>query len=122
MGYILDTSAIIEILRKTERGKRIAEKIRGNEIATSVFSVYELLMGLNKGEQITELVNTIPSIAFEAQDAQKSSSVHRDLLRKGKPINLIDMFIASMALNRSLHIITCDRDFEKIAGLKMDIY
>ena len=117
---MLDTSSVIEVLRKTQKGDKILREISGKDICLPVFAVHELFLGNGRGEK--DIVEKFPVLAFEKEHGIRSSQIYSLLSHSGELIELVDIFIASIALENNIEFITCDRDFEKIRGLKVKVF
>jgi predicted nucleic acid-binding protein len=64
----------------------------------------------------------VPVVPFELGDALKSIDIQQELSRKGRTVNLVDVFIASISLGRDASLVTCDRGFEQISGLDVQVF
>ncbi len=119
--YVLDTSALIEIINITPKGKRILDLVGNSMAATTSFSIHETLVGLSEKEAfvIGNLAHKMEIFPFTFVDAEKSSSIEKALLEKGTPINKVDVFIAGICISKQAELITLDKDFRKIPNLKI---
>src|SRR3989344_2727530 len=92
--FILDTSILIELLHGTQIGRQISEEIK-EEVATTVFSIYEIKKGERKNEaEIIDLfLSNIKVIDFGVLAARESSKIEKELSEKGKLINRVNNFI-----------------------------
>ena len=68
---------------------------------------------------IRGLSHTMEILSFGQSDAEISSSIEKRLLKQGSPINKVDIFIAGICMAHDATIITLDRDFKKVIGLKV---
>src|SRR3990167_9739494 len=121
--FILDTSILIELLHGTQIGRQISEEIK-EEVATTVFSIYELKKGERKNEaEIIDLfLSNIKVLDFGVLAARESSKIEKELSEKGKLINRVDIFIASICNVEQAKLITLDKDFKKISSLKVRVF
>lgn len=118
---VLDTSAIIEILDGTAKGMKIKEMIREKEVCTTAFSIYELLVpaiGEEKASLELFLAN-FKVFSYDYASARKSSELQKEMSKKGMELSRVDMFIASICLTRNISLLTLDKDFKRISGLKV---
>ncbi len=117
----LDSSALIELIRGTEKGKRVQSHIAHEESATSVVCVHELLIGTreSKMEQMKEFLSTFTSLPVDMETAHQSAELQRTLTRDGKMIGQLDIFIAATALVHNVPLVTLDKDFRNVEGLKV---
>ncbi len=117
----LDSSAIIDILSGSERGRRIKEVLTEN-IAITSFSVHELLVGSDgKKKVIEDFLEGFDVLSYDAGCAAKSSDIEKSLSRQGRKINIIDIFIASICIKNSKMLVTSDKGFAGIKELDAEI-
>ena len=119
---VLDTSAMIEIAKGTERGLKIGEFLKGKMFTTTSFSVYEALFREKGTQKISEMIDLMGVISFDKESARISIETERELKKSGKMINLLDIFIAAICINHGHEIVTCDEDFRKISKLKSHVF
>jgi|SRR3989338_4443723 len=118
---VLDSSAIIHILEGTRQGLIIKENYGDEALSTTVFSINEVLIGLQgkQKEEAKAFLTILDIISFDQNAAFKSVELEEDLRAKGKLINKTDIFIASICISHSLPIITTDKDFQNVRSLKV---
>ncbi|HLC86428.1 MAG TPA: type II toxin-antitoxin system VapC family toxin [Candidatus Nanoarchaeia archaeon] len=121
--FILDSSAIIEILNGTNIGKNLANELKDGIVSTTVFSLYEILLGAKPKEtaKINDFFESMSILNFENSAAKESSNIERDLAKKGELINKVDIFIASICKLNDRTLITGDKDFKKVPNLKIKL-
>ena len=119
--FILDTSAIIEIINGTQNGKRILNETIGEMIFTTCFSVYEINLGAKQKEIpfIEDLFENLEVLNFDYIQAKESANIYKKLSIKGIIVNEIDIFIASICLLNNMTLVTTDKDFLRIPNLKI---
>lgn len=122
--YLLDSSAIIEILHDTETGKEIINLIDKNPVCTTSISVYEILLGENEkeSEKIHQFFSSIKILNFDENAAKFGVDLEKKLIRSGKNINKIDILIAGICKSNNKIIISLDSDFKRIDGIKSVIF
>jgi len=120
--HCLDTSAAIEILRGSEKGREIKELLSDDAFITA-FSVHELFVGTHSSQSKTleEFLKNFEVLDYNSECASKSAAIERSLSRQGKKINVIDVLIAGICMNASRTLISTDNDFRKINGLDVKI-
>jgi len=121
--FVLDTSAILEIIHGTDAGKRVVSVITENAAFTTPFSVYEVLMGERHYEtpKIKEFFSSAKTISFGDEAAAKAVEIAIALTKSGNLVNKIDIFIAAICMMNDGTLITRDRDFRRIHGLKCEV-
>jgi tRNA(fMet)-specific endonuclease VapC len=122
--YFLDTSAILELFSATEKGNKIENYLGDSSLAISSITVHELLVGLKESEKdfMNNFLKEAEIISFDKNSAEQSSSIERELRKKGKLINIMDILIAGSCNSKGFNLVTCDNDFLKINGLKVNIF
>ena len=118
--YLLDSSAIIEILQGTDKSKEIHKIIYGNTVKTTSLSLHEIAVGEDDAtiSTILNFFNNMDVLPFDINSAMISFSIEKKLRKMGKLINKIDILIAGICQQHNLTIITLDRDFNKIKSIK----
>lgn len=118
---ILDTSAIVEFLNGTDKSAEILRIIEDDVAGVSTLSVNEVLIGAH-GEQrriARDFFSSLEIVPFDEEAAYRSVDVEEMLSRKGKPIGKIDTLIAATALVHNVSLLTADKDFLNVDGLKV---
>jgi tRNA(fMet)-specific endonuclease VapC len=122
--YLLDTNIIIalfaeEALVKTNLGQ-----------ASTVFipsiTLGELYYGARKSgrtqanlSKIDELVASSAILVCDAETAQQYGQVKNELRRKGRPLPENDIWIAALALQHDLILVTRDAHFQEVDNLQV---
>src|SRR3989338_8183738 len=120
---VLDTSAIVEILRGTDIGKRIAEKFNKDIKFTTAISAYELMLGIKDKDtiKVESFLNDLDILDFDIKAGKESAQIEKELKSKGNLINKIDILISGICKNYNATILTLDHDFLKIKGIKDEL-
>ncbi len=116
---VLDTSVIIEIGRNNLSVKTALEGMPDNHLAVTCFTVHEI--NVSRASRLSALVSELEIVDYGYLDSLESSSVEKELRLKGSLINQVDIFIAGICRGRQLLLVTCDRDFTKVTGLKVHL-
>ena len=126
--YLLDTNAIIYILREQPRGflERFTQLQQG-EASISVITYGELLFGVAKSNRRTEalatlreLIELIPAFSLPESAASIYGTVRAELELSGKIIGNNDLWIAAHALAAGLILVTNnEKEFRRVRGLKV---
>ncbi len=121
--YLLDSSAILEIINDTTKGKEIIPILDG-KLFTTPFSIYEIFYGLKQTELnlLERLLEVLNMLNFDINCSLIAVDIMSKLSRKGEKINLVDIFIASIAISYSMTLVSLDKDFKKIDSLKTIIF
>lgn len=99
----------------------------GERIFVSSIAVSELWYGIrlstrqNVNASLLEaFLETILSIPFNDDDAKVAGAIRADLRRQGNKIGSYDCLIAAQAMRRDLLLITADRGFSRVKGLRWE--
>ena len=107
-GYLVDTSALIEMGRRKEY----------TEGAISVITYIEFLRGVSR-ERRSKVKNAL-KLAFDVvgigdEVVERYLELYDYVKIKGQSMNDLDLIIASTALAKEITLLTKDRDFEPIS-------
>ncbi|QGA54310.1 PIN domain-containing protein [Sulfolobus sp. E5-1-F] len=114
MRILADTSALIEFMRGNEVVKNIM--FDADKIYVSSLSVFELLLG--KDKNVLDFISSLDGVlSLTKRDSVTASLIYKRLKENGSLIGLVDILIASQAMNRKLTVLTKDKDFEKLGAI-----
>ena len=126
MKYLLDTNVIIDHFKGDTKAVSFIQINEQAGLAVSVISVAEVLEGLagqpkekQRQEDFEEFLSATRVIDIDAKIAEMFAKMRSNLRKMGKLIDNFDLLIASTALEFKLTLVTDDRDFERISGLKL---
>ena len=129
MRLLLDTNVISDFV-KGERGVLARLRAEPKEaVAISVVTAMEIEYGLRLNPArarrieavLQALLESIPVIPYEIEDARATASVRASLRKAGKPIGPYDSMIAGTALRHGLILVTANADeFERVGGLSVE--
>ena len=126
MKFLLDTNAVIALLK---RDARLIARLRQHgpsDFAVPAIAAHELFYGAFKGARVAENLVRVEAIqlevlAFDQEDARKAGELRALLARAGTPIGPYDVLIAGQALARDLTLITHNlREFRRVPGLRVE--
>ncbi|MFQ6089530.1 MAG: type II toxin-antitoxin system VapC family toxin [Candidatus Methanofastidiosia archaeon] len=129
MTYVLDTNIITAILKGNEKVKTKVQKIviEGKEIFINGISYYEIKRGLLSAKATRQLdrfnllCKTFGLIWLDTQPIfDRAAEIYANLQQRGELIEDADILIASIAKTRKLVLVTDDKDFQRIQGLKIE--
>lgn len=122
--FFLDTSAVLELIYGTEKGEQIKTFVKGGPIALSALSIHELLVGLKEKEReaLNNFFKEITVFDFDKKAAEKSAEVERELQKKGRLVNKMDILIAAACLVHGHEFLTCDKHFLTVEKLKVHLF
>lgn len=128
MRFLLDTNAVIALLRRT--APQLLERVlhcQEGDIALPSIVAYELYFGAYNSQKIAENLETLrlllqdfPVVAFDAADGRAAGDIRAHLAAKGQPIGPYDVLIAGQARARDLTLVSNNlREFERVPGLNL---
>lgn len=128
MAYLLDTNAVIALMKNHARVVERVRSVGRSELVICAPVEAELWFGASKSSRIDEnrqhlktLLDWLPSIPFDSEAARISGEIRADLARKGTPIGPYDLQIATIALANDCILVTHNMgEFSRIAGLKLE--
>ena len=130
MSYLLDTNAVIALLKDepTIFRKRLRRAVsRGAAIAVSSIVLYELWYGVARSARRREnaerlrvfLSGGIEVSAFDEEDAKAAGDLRATLEGAGTPIGPYDLLIAAQALRTGATLVTANvAEFTRVPGLQ----
>ncbi len=107
--------------------EKIKELKGENELGTTDINVFELYLGAYKSKNqekeladIKGLLNTLFITSTDKDSMEMAAKIIADLEKKGRPIDLRDLFIGAMCLTNSFKLLTRNRKhFENIERLEL---
>ncbi len=110
MTILLDTSVIIDVLRRRRSRRELLRSLleQGHELACSAISVAEVYSGMRSEEaEVTgQFINTLECVALSREAARRAGQLRREWQRKGRTLSLPDAIIASVALSYDFTLAT----------------
>ncbi|WP_322769707.1 type II toxin-antitoxin system VapC family toxin [Frankia sp. Cr1] len=129
MTYLLDTNAVVALLRNKPLAVRDRYRealASGEPLALSSVVLFELWYGVAKSSQVQEnserlrvlLSGDFDLLDFDDEDARTAGQVRAALEKDGQPIGAYDLLIAAQAVRRGLTVVTANTsEFSRVAGL-----
>jgi predicted nucleic acid-binding protein len=122
----IDSDVLIEILdKKSEKGDEALKQIlqSGEEIATTVISLHEILYGLHKYAKPVKEILLLPILNYTKKDAVLSSKIELEAEEKGKSIRRTDAMIAAITINNGAKLHTFDlKHFNSLKALGLKLF
>jgi tRNA(fMet)-specific endonuclease VapC len=126
MKYLLDTNAVIALLKQNPAVNARFERHDPTDIGVSAIVAHELFFGAYKSQRRAQNLDDVDELRFETvdfdfEDARAAGEIRARLAAAGTPIGPLDVLIAGQALVRDLILITNNtREFRRVAGLQME--
>lgn len=130
MNYLLDTNAVIALLRNKPTDVRERFRVAaaaGDYLAVPSVVLFELWYGVAKSSHVSEnterlrvfLSGVVDPLGFDDEDAKFAGRVRAALEKSGTPIGPYDLLIAGQALARGLTVVTANvGEFGRVPGLE----
>jgi tRNA(fMet)-specific endonuclease VapC len=120
---LIDTSIIIDHLRKKSKTKSHFYRIVGNHnLFISTITLFELYSGATDKERLKDIKNIIAYVhilPFTSKIAKQAGEIFRSLKKENKLIEFRDLFIGATALAHDLPIMSLnEKHFNRIKELK----
>lgn len=119
---VLDTNFLVYLLNNKSAAD--AADFYTNPKTTSI-SLYELYYGawnsLKPKENILKvnsLLKSVELLTFDKPAAEKAGEIQAVLMNSGEPIDIQDVLIAGIVMSRNEELVTNDKHFRRIPGLK----
>lgn len=123
---LLDTTIVIRLLNDNQR---VQSRIVHFEIYLPCIVVGELAFGANKSgrvqhnlDRLEEFVAKSTLLDVGLETARIYGQIKQSLLAKGRPIPDNDLWIASLAIQHQLPVVTYDAHFAEITGLIVETW
>ncbi len=114
---IIDTNVVIEYLRGNTKIANIVDSNMGmGGVSITAITRYELLQRANKDQSVLSFISEINVYDFDKLASDRAAGLWHKLKSKGKVVDDLDLFIASIALSNGEKLITLDNDFRHIDG------
>jgi tRNA(fMet)-specific endonuclease VapC len=130
MRFLLDSGIASDYVNRRsgvyERAR--AEVAKGNPIGIGVPVLAELVSGIERGSSrdrnLPILQRALASLKvwpFDQSAAFEYGRIHAELVRIGRPMQVVDMMIAAIAFTLgNCMVVTKDSDLSAVPGLKVD--
>lgn len=124
---MLDTNIASYIAkgRHAEAIKRHIRAVPSNRLCFSTITEAELRVGLALNpkatrltQEVTALLNRIEALPWDSDAAEQYASIGAQLSKVGTPIGQMDLLIAAHALAVGATLVTNDKAFRHVVGLK----
>lgn len=119
--YILDSNILIYLSNKDPKIKKMLQSLKREYFFVSTISTIEVLMGAKNEKDEKELNRFIHQFA----PIDLNSAIGREAVKMSKKqekkLKFKDLLIAATAQVEGLTLVTADKDFKKIKGLKVKL-
>lgn len=129
MNRCADATFLIDVVRGDPGASEKTHEMRatGEALRSPSPAVAELLLGAlwhaGKAKRATlEFAREIETLPIDFDAAAEAARMGAELLRKGRPLPLVDLLIAATARMHHLALLTRDRGFANIDDLVVEQY
>ncbi len=129
---LLDTDILIQFLRNDEDAKKEISRLLESYqlLSTSSINVAELYFGAYLSESKEENINAVNKLLsklviypFDIIDGKIYGEIRASLKRKEELINELDIFIASIAIEKDIKLITRNiKHYEKVHKVQVETW
>jgi tRNA(fMet)-specific endonuclease VapC len=128
MAYLLDTNAVIALMKNNPRVVERIRQVGRSELVICAPVEAELWFGVNKSKRVDDnrrhllnLLEWLPSLPFSGEATRLCGEVRAALASQGTPIGPYDLQIAAIAVTNDCILVTHNTgEFSRIPGLKLE--
>lgn len=127
MRVLLDTSVCVDALRGRADAERRLRAFDPTELALSVITVTELQVGAGlvaaraaARQKVDAFVGVFDVLTVTRDIAERAAEVRVAMRRSGRSLGDFDLLIAATAMAYDFPLLTGDRDFLAVPGLRLE--
>ena len=124
---MLDTNTVSSVLKGQSNVVARLATTTPDRICLSVITEAELLYGVAKRPEarklrvaVDELLAAIEVLAWNSASARRHATIRAELERRGRPLGALDLLIAAHAVQHDAVLVTNDRAFSAVSGLRLE--
>ena len=124
---MLDTNMASALLKGHPRAVARLAAETPERLCVSVVTEAELLFGVAKRPEarklriaVDELLAVIEVLSWNSATARRYATIRTELERRGKPLGALDLLIAAHAVEQHAVLVTDDRAFGAVSGLRLE--
>lgn len=125
--YMLDTNMVSHFIKGMANVHKRIVSVPMSDLAISAITEGELLFGVAKKPEakqlslaVQEFLIRVDILAWDSSAAACYGSLRADLQKNGKMLGNLDLLIAAHALSLGVVLVTNDRAFTQVRGLKTE--
>ena len=125
--YMLDTNMVSHFIKGVNNVRNKVISFPMAELSISAITEGELLFGVAKkpdakqlGLVVHEFLIRVDVLPWDSSAASCYGTLRADMQKKGKILGNLDLLIAAHALSLGVVLITNDRAFAQVEGLKIE--
>jgi tRNA(fMet)-specific endonuclease VapC len=127
---ILDTNVCIDVMRGRKKVISRLSECAPRDCKLSAVTEFELLQGADRAPEdrreeerskVTRFISCLEVLPFDSECAQIAGRINAELLNRGTPVSITDVFIGASGLRHGWTVVTSNtRDFSRIEGLTLE--
>jgi predicted nucleic acid-binding protein len=124
----VDTNVLIDILRADVDTHELENRLDMQNPCVAMPTVFELWIGvlLSKRSEkekraVEALLRTLNVLEMGVEDAVRAAEIYVGLMKKGREIPPIDAMIAGVVIGYGEKLLTKDKHFKRVDGLKVEV-
>lgn len=130
MKRLLDTNICIDVLRGRDKVVARLAQSSPSDCFISVITEFELFQGADRAParhrkegrlKVSRFASNLQILPFDSGCARIAARINADLLNRGTPVSITDVFIAATGLRHKITVVTNNtKDFRRIDGLSLE--
>ncbi|MBI2232378.1 MAG: type II toxin-antitoxin system VapC family toxin [Candidatus Aenigmarchaeota archaeon] len=123
---LIDTDILIDFLRGDKNTIELIRGINTQRLITTDINAFELYHGAYKSKnertnlaEVENLLDSLELVSTDRESMKKAAELISDLDRKGKTIDMADLFIASLCIVNSAMLLTHNKKHFERMGVKL---
>ncbi len=127
-AYLLDTNHVgLAVNRASQVGRRILEaRLAGMRVGTCLPVFCEIEAGMRQVQRplvyrrnLNHLIRQLRIWPIDLKTARIYGDLYNELRRRGRVLSQVDMMVAALARQLKLIVLTTDRDFQAVPGIRV---
>lgn len=126
MKYLLDSNAVIAMLKGQDRLLARLRQHHPSDIALPAVVAHELYYGAYKSQRVAHNLAVLDALQFavlefDREDAVQAGEIRAAFAAAGTPIGPYDVLIAGQAVSRNLTLVSRNlREFQRVSALRVE--
>lgn len=122
--YLLDTSAILALLKGGRDAFDVHHFVKGHKIYSSILCYCEVLNKAEGSRQQTakDFLSSLILLPLTLSDGFLAEKLQYACRKSGKHVTTPDCLIAATAISHDAVVVAMDSDFKRIEGLKSHVF
>ena len=125
----LDSTFLIDLLRRVPAAVAHLDRLEASREPRFVTppAAAEVMVGAHGigGQSLRvaeEMLESLQWLEFDWESCRLAGRIEADLIARGEPLSAADLFIAAVSLRHGQRLVTRDRGFARVPGLRLETY